>query len=162
MQGLTSLWFHEESPNLVFSLGKVRGMRTLCWIFWSNRRCPSLLSNYAVRCGQKINPNYWPNYWPLCCLVYHVILKSINWLFYAGQLPQLDPNCWSFHLLPHNIAFTYYFCLCAQIPEFALPHHLDALNAYKCVKSPNSSVPHSGPIIAGFICIPIIEEYFGH
>ena len=33
---------------------------------------------YAVRCGQKINPNYWPNYWPLCCLVYRVILKSIN------------------------------------------------------------------------------------
>ena len=113
---------------------------------------------YAVRCGQKINPNYWPNYWPLCWLVYRVILKSINSLFYVGQLPQLDPNCWSFRLLPHNITFTYYFCLCAQIPEFVLPRHLDALNAYKCVKSPNSSVPHSGPVNAGFICIPIIGE----
>ena len=29
---------------------------------------------YAVWCGQEINPNYWP----LCCLVYCVIVKSIN------------------------------------------------------------------------------------
>ena len=134
----------------------------LCWrfladkpFFWSHWKFRFFTTQwYAVRCGQKINPNYWP----LCCLVYHVILKSINSLFYTGQLPQLDPNCWSFRLLPHNITFTYYFCLCAQIPEFVLPHHLDALNAYKCVKSPNSSVPHSGPVIAGFICIPIIGE----
>ena len=153
-----------KSPKQMFASLRHRGYTqircsstTSCRIGWIYCSSPSSMS-YAVRCGQKINPNYWPNYWPLCCLVYRVILKSINWLFYAGQLPQLDPNCWSFRLLPHNITFTYYFCLRAQIPEFVLPHHLDTLDAYKCVKSPNSSVPHSGPVIAGFICIPIIGE----